>query len=143
MTYLTEHFTLEEMTQTSHREIDNTPSPEIIEKLKYVASGLEHVRILLGYPVIVTSGYRCFALNQVVKGSDDSQHMRGEAADFIVPKFGTPYEVCCALEASDLRFDQLIYEGTWVHCSFIDYNKPRRSVLTYRKGHGYDVGLIA
>lgn len=139
---LTEHFTLDELTVTSHREIDNTAPIDIVDKLKVVARGLEHVRLLLGVPVLVNSGYRCPALNSAVGGAADSQHMKGEASDFIAPAFGTPYEICCALEASDLRFDQLIFEGTWVHASFVDYRMPRRSILTWKKGIGYEVGLI-
>lgn len=139
---LTEHFTLEEMTVTSHRDIDNTPSPEVIEKLKYTARGLEHVRILLGVPVLITSGYRCAALNDAVGGSASSQHMQGEAADFVAPSFGSPYEIVSLLQASQLAFDQLIYEGTWVHCSFVDYRKPRLKVNTWVKGQGYLPGLV-
>lgn len=173
---LSKNFTLGELTVTSHRDIDNTPPDELLGKLTYTAAGLEHVRLLLGVPVIVLSGYRCPELNCVVGGAmardslqrlvgviknedsasialkriaggafqfTDSQHMAGEACDFVAPKFGTPYEICCALEASDLRFDQMIFEGTWVHVSFVDDKVPRRSILTWRKGHGYDVGLIA
>ena len=140
---LTEHFSLAELTVTSHRDIDNTPPGHIVDHLKVTARGLEHVRLLLGTPLLINSGYRCPALNDAVGGALASQHMRGEAADFIAPAFGTPFEICRAIEASDLRFDQLIFEGTWVHASFVDDRMPRRSVLTWRKGQGYEVGLIA
>jgi len=139
---LTEHFTLDEMIATSHREIDNTPPDEIIDKLKVTARGLEHVRLLLGAPILINSGYRCAALNDAVGGAANSQHTHGEAADFIAPRFGSPHAVCRALEASDLRFDQLICEGTWVHCSFVDYRLPRREVMTWIRGKGYWPGLI-
>ena len=138
---LSEHFSLEELTATSHREIDNTPPIDIIDQLKCTARGLEHVRLLLGVPVLINSGYRSPAVNAAVGGSEKSQHMKGEAADFIAPKFGTPFEVCRLLEASDLRFDQLIFEQSWAHVSFVDYRPPRRSVLTWKKGQGYSSGL--
>lgn len=140
---LTEHFTLEELTVTSHRDIDNTPPPETVDKLRATARGLEHVRLVLGVPVIVHSGYRCPALNDLVGGSANSQHMRGEAADFTAPKFGAPLAVCRAIEASDIRYDQLIWEVTWVHVSFTKDWKPRREVLTWIKGRGYSQGLPA
>lgn len=139
---LTDHFSLEELSVTLHREIDNTPPEWVIPKLRYVAQCMEQVRVLLGKPVIVHSGYRCEALNTLVAGAKNSQHLFGEACDFTMPAFGSPYEVCCAIEASDLRFDQLIYEGSWVHLSFTAERQPRRSVLTWRKGQGYDTGLI-
>lgn len=139
---LSEHFSLAELIVTSHRDIDNTPSIDIVTKLKCTARGLEHVRLILGVPLIINSGYRCPALNDAVGGALASQHMLGEAADFIAPAFGTPMAICRAIEASDLRFDQLIFEGTWTHISFVDYRMPRRSVLTWKKGRGYEVGLI-
>ena len=138
---LTEHFTLDELTVTSHREIDNAPQPETVDKLRATARGLEHVRLVLGVPVIVTSGYRCPELNDLVGGSANSQHMRGEAADFVAPRFGPPLVVCRAIAASDIRFDQLIWEGTWVHVSFVEDRKPRGQVLTWVKGQGYSAGL--
>jgi hypothetical protein len=141
MTQLTEHFTLEEMCVTSHREIDNTPPIDVIDALKCTARGMEHVRLLLGVPILVNSGYRSPVLNNEVGGSAGSQHMRGEACDFIAPKYGTPFEICKVLEASDLRFDQMIYEGNWVHVSFVDYRTPRRSIMTWQRGKGYMPGL--
>lgn len=138
---LTEHFTLDELTVTSHRAVDNTPQPETVDKLRATARGLEHVRLVLGVPVIVTSGYRCPELNDLVGGSANSQHMRGEAADFVAPRFGPPLAVCRAIAASDIRFDQVIWEGTWVHVSFVEDRKPRGQVLTWVKGQGYSAGL--
>lgn len=71
----------------------------------------------------------------------DSQHMFGEADDFIAPGFGSPLMVCQAIADSNFLFDQLIYEGTWAHISFVADRKPRRSVLTWT-GSAYLAGLI-
>lgn len=142
---LTDHFSLEELTATAHRGVNNDPPPAIVEKLKLTAQGLEHVRVLLGVPIIVSSGYRSPELNLLVGGSVNSQHMRGEACDFIAPKFGTPLQVCRAIEASSLQFDQLIFEGSWAHISFVSDRKPRRSVMTARFVNGkatYSDGII-
>ena len=76
-------------------------------------------------------------------GTSISQHVRGESANWHAPKFGTPLKICRAIESSDLRFDQLIYEYTWVHTSFVDYREPRREVLTKQRGKGYTAGLPA
>jgi len=118
---LSEHFTLEELvlSQTAAREnIDNTPSAAIVENLKVLAAGLEKVRALVGHPIIVSSGYRCPALNRAVRGAVNSQHMDGAAADILCPGFGTPLQVCRAIEASPILFDQMIYEYGWCHISF-------------------------
>lgn len=129
---LSPHFTLAEfvISETAARAgIDNDPPLEIVAALKRTAQGLEAVRVRLGgAPITVTSGYRCPALNAAIGGAKDSQHMRGEAADFICPRFGSPTEVATALRDSGIEYDQLIIEfGRWVHISFSA--APRRQAL--------------
>lgn len=132
---LSPHFTLEEAIITEHRDLNNYPPSHIIQVMGYTASCMEVVRgILGGSGVRVNSWYRSPAVNKAVGGSKNSSHMRGEAVDFICPKFGTPYDICKELEShrADLKFDQLIYEHTWVHISFlIPPALPRLEVLTY------------
>lgn len=119
---LSPHFTLAEMTVSevaARRGIPNEPTPEALEALYRTATGLEAVRAVLGKPIIVTSGYRSPAVNRLVGGQPSSQHLRGEAADFICPAFGTPAEVVDALVKSAVQYDQCILEfGRWVHISF-------------------------
>ena len=74
-------------------------------------------------------------------GESISQHVDGSAADCTAPAFGPPATVCRAIEASDVRFDQLIYEIDWMHISFVEDRKPRRQVLTL-KGGNYVVGIV-
>lgn len=63
--------------------IDNTIPNESIESNIYclITEVLDPLRELVGVPIYVTSGYRCKELNKVLKGSKNSQHMVGEAAD--------------------------------------------------------------
>jgi hypothetical protein len=139
-TRLTSHFVLEELACTQHREIDNTPPPEVVATLRTTAARMEEVRRLLGERVItVSSGYRCPALNRAVGGARTSAHLTGHAVDFNCYGFGDALEVSRAIAASDLAFDQLIEEGTWVHISFEP--RLRRQVLTRRLGGGYGLGL--
>jgi hypothetical protein len=136
---LSDHFTLAEMTVTNSG-LNNTPPQEIIDNLILLADFAEGVRHAVGdLPVRISSGYRSPAVNAKVGGSKTSQHMRGEAMDFTVPAFGTPFQVCCAIVAAKLPFDQLIYEQTWVHVS--RSAKPRGDILTFRNG-AYQKGLI-
>lgn len=119
---LSPHFTLAELTVSetaARRGMDNDPPPEVIERLKHTALGLEAVRIRLGTPIIVSSGYRSPELNVAVGGSKNSDHTRGDAADFICPGFGAPSTIVSVLKDSGIQFDQLIEEfGRWVHISF-------------------------
>jgi len=129
---LSEHFTLEEFIFTIHRNIDNTPTEAVLEKLKALAIHMEGVRALLQAPVTVNSSYRCPELNKAIGGSPKSQHMKGEAVDFTAKAFGTPAQIVNAINNSAIQFDQLILEyDSWVHISFSD--KPRRQVLIIDK----------
>lgn len=137
MTQLTEHFSLEELTHSDTAErdgIDNTPSSDVLPNLQIVANGLELVRVLLGAPMHLNSGFRCPALNDEVHGVHHSAHEVGFAADFVAPDFGDPLAIVHAIQASDIQFDQVIQEGTWVHISFDP--GMRRQVLTAHFGPG-------
>lgn len=130
---LSPHFSLDELTvsQTAARHvppIDNAPPAKVVAALTNVAVGLEGVRIALGAPIIINSGYRSPELNKAVGGAKNSQHLAGEAVDFICPGFGTPHQIVARLIKSGINFDQLIVEfGAWVHVSFT--KSPRRQVL--------------
>jgi len=115
---LTPHFTLAELTVTDHRELDNTPSDEVIANLTRLAEFLERVKVLLGgKPIMVNSAYRSIAVNEAVGSKGTSQHILGCAADIRVPGM-TPDEVCKAVIGSDLPFDQIIREfDRWTHVS--------------------------
>lgn len=129
---LSKDFNLEEFTrsQTATREsIDNLPSAEqIIEIKNLVVNVLQPLRDKLGLPVTVTSGYRSVALNKRLSGAANSQHTKGQAVDFIINGM-TPLDVCKKIVELNLTFDQLIYEGDWVHVSF-NARGNKRQVLT-------------
>jgi len=123
---LTEHFTLEELTHSEtalRRGFDNSPPPAAYENLIRLARLLEEVRKVLGKPILINSGYRSREVNEAVGSRESSQHRVGCAADFRVPGMN-PKEVCDAIIASDIQFDQLIREfwdetrgGGWTHIS--------------------------
>jgi zinc D-Ala-D-Ala carboxypeptidase len=130
-TYLSPHFTLDELTHSQkavRRGLDNTPPPDVLENLRKLAQLLEAVRTHIGRPVLISSGYRSRAVNDAVGGAVTSQHLRGQAADFIAPGFGKPATIVSHLMDAPIEFDQLINEGGWVHISWAP--KPRRQVLT-------------
>ncbi len=139
-TWLSAHFALEELAGTLHRGIDNRPPPEVVATLRETASRMEAVRGLLGDRVVsVSSGYRSPRLNRAVGGARRSAHLTGHAVDFNCHGYGPPLAVCRAIAGSDVAFDQLIEEGTWVHISFAP--RMRREVLTRRPEGGYSPGL--
>ena len=125
---MTEHFTLEELTATSHRQFDNTPNEAETANLQRLAEFLEQVKTALdGKPVMISSGFRCKAVNDSVGSKDTSQHRTGCAADFKVPGM-TPDAVVRAIIAAGLHYDQIIREfDAWTHISISD--TPRRQAL--------------
>ena len=129
---LSPHFTLDELTHTDHREIDNTPTQDEINNLQQLANFLEEVKTVLGgKPIMISSGFRCKALNDAVGSKDTSQHRTGFAADFRVPGM-TPDEVVRAVIASGIGYDQIIREfDRWTHISVSD--KPRKQALIIDK----------
>jgi hypothetical protein len=129
---LSPHFTLDELTHTDHREIDNSPTQDEISNLQQLANFLEEVKTVLGgKPIMISSGFRCKALNDAVGSKDTSQHRIGLAADFRVPGM-TPDEVVRAVVASGIGYDQIIREfDRWTHISISD--KPRKQALIIDK----------
>jgi hypothetical protein len=129
---LTEHFSLEELTHTDHRQYDNTPNDSELENLKRLAEFLEEVKAALGgRPVMVNSAFRCKQVNDAVGSRDTSQHRVGCAVDFRVPKL-TPDEVVKIIIAAGLPYDQVIREfDRWTHVSIPNTPdaKPRNQAL--------------
>jgi hypothetical protein len=125
---MTPHFTLAELTATSHRQFDNTPNEKELANLQKLAEFLEEVKTLLdGKPIMINSAYRSKAVNDSVGSSDKSQHRLGYAADIRVPGM-TPDQVVRAIIDSDLPFDQVIREfDAWTHISISP--SPRRQAL--------------
>ena len=79
------YFSIEELAKSATAErlaIDNTP-PRAARKMLtiLVEQLLDPIRRRYGAPIIVTSGYRCPALNTAVGGVANSHHIVGCAAD--------------------------------------------------------------
>ncbi len=143
---LTPHFSLEEFTfsETAVRQgIDNTLPKELIARAIETAQMMERIRAYLSVikgkdvPIFITSAYRCLLLNRALGSKDTSGHPRMEAIDWRAPTFGTPYEVCLALQRSvnPLQIGQLIHEyGRWIHTGTRMVDKPVNRVITYKPG---------
>jgi hypothetical protein len=133
---LTEHFSLEELTHTDHREYDNTPNDAELENLKRLAEFLEEVKTVLdGKPIMVNSAFRSKQVNDAVGSRDSSQHRIGCAVDIRVPEL-TPDQVVKAVIASSLPYDQVIREfDRWTHLSIPNTPdaKPRKQALIIDK----------
>ena len=128
---MSEHFSLAELcfSQWAVRNgYDNIPPEDVIGNLGALSDVLEEVRAVVGKPIIISSGYRSSPVNAAIGGSPTSAHVRGLAADITVK--GMPaLTLAKMIRNSGLQYDQLIYEGSWVHLG-ISTGKPRMQDLT-------------
>ncbi len=117
-TLVSPHFTLEELTNTEVRDVDNSCPPGLRPNLEHLAETiLEPLRMRFG-PYIISSAYRCLAVNLAIGGSKTSAHMEANAADGKPMDSRIPFTEVIAYLKSDaeLPVDQVIYEfGRWIH----------------------------
>ena len=105
--YFPRNFSLKELTATQ-TGLDNTPSSAQIVHLIHLAIHLQIVRNIVNQPLIITSGFRSYAVNQAVGGSSTSSHLDGLAADIAVTK-ELAQRIIEIFHAYELQYDQLIY----------------------------------
>jgi len=143
---ISKHISYKEATfsQTATRKsIDNTPSADVIERMKAVAENIfEPLRAHVGGPIKINSFYRSIALNVAIGGAKSSQHTRGEAID-IDDTFGhMSNKEMFAFIKDELDFDQLIWEfgddenPAWVHVSYASPKNNRRRILKAERKNG-------
>lgn len=128
---LSDNFSLYELTATNRADLQETNrelTDDQIDRLKKLARLLEHIRFVLGAPLLIHSGYRCPPLNAAVGSSSRSQHLLCEAADFI-PKgldLGESFrKVWKDIVDNGTNVGQLIHETakrdygstSWIHVS--------------------------
>jgi hypothetical protein len=130
---LSKNFALSELVQSQtalRGAIDNSPDATVLAHLTDLCVNLlQPLRDALG-PMRVSSGYRSPALNAAILGSSKtSAHMEGSAAD-LNPLSVSIKEAVEWLIASSLQFDQVIFEGMWLHAGWRKAGTaPRRQVL--------------
>lgn len=127
------YFTLKELCRSGIAEqnyIVNLPSVHgelhVIHNLTMLVKNLlDPIRERFATPMIVTSGYRCQRLNELVGGKFDSQHRKGKAVDFYFAGFTAKEMLEAFFEISkEFDFDQLIYYKKR-HFIHISYNGER------------------
>lgn len=108
--------------------INNMPDinslDNMLDLIHYV---LNPIRERIKKPMIITSGYRCKKVNELVSGKDTSQHLKGQAADFVIAGM-KPAEIVHFIRNMYIEYDQLINEyDKWVHISFNKGNNRQQS----------------
>jgi len=79
---------------------------------------------------IVTSAFRTKEQNDACKGSENSQHLTGDAID-IQPLSFSVNTFISEIRSASFNFDQLIKYRSFVHISFARGRKPRQMELDF------------
>lgn len=114
------YFTIKEMTKSQTAKlnhIDNTPTEKVVENLKKVMYILDMIRVHIGKPIFINSGYRCKKLNEMVGGVQKSMHTKGLAADFRTEKkedISVMFEFL-KKNQKDFKIIELINYTTFIH----------------------------
>jgi zinc D-Ala-D-Ala carboxypeptidase len=143
---LSPNFTLAELVRSetaARQDIDMAPSPEVLANLTRLCNlVLEPIRHKALRPIVVTSGYRPKALNDLVGGSKSSDHLTGCAADIhalgiTLPELGRVIRSI----ADEIPLKQAIEEyGQWYHVSVQpEEEEPWREFLAARRENGMTV----
>ena len=152
---LTKNFTLSEMCKSDtalRLGLENEPNEQQLAALKLLAEKvLQPVRDHFGRGVKVNSALRTLPVNRAIGSGDNSDHVRGQAADIEIP--GVPNAELAEWIKDNLEFRQLILEfytpgipdSGWVHVSYVAEDN-KKQVLTATKQNGKTVylpGLVA
>jgi len=149
---LSDHFTLRELTKTSHKTADgNIPSRTAIENLKQLCWWLEELRYSYNTlyclqpgedydtsanveGIVINSGYRSPAVNKLAGGATTSNHLTGCAVDIrclgkeqMIRYAGIVLDIA---DGTGKDFDELLLEqhGTtcWLHLAVRPVGNRRR-----------------
>lgn len=111
-----------ESTTARLRKINNiTDDVELLKNGSILADKMQQIRNVLGYPIKISSAYRCLELNRAIGSRDTSQHIKFQAADFNCDSFGNPEKIVLFLKEKKIQVDQCLVEQNgkrnWVHLS--------------------------
>lgn len=125
------YFELSEFIKTS-TGVENVPTFEIVMHLMEMLPLLNELRELWGSAIIISSGFRCSALNKKVGGVATSSHLFGWAVD-LQPANGDMdgfIKFCYDFFKNRTDFDQCIIEQSgntkWVHVGYKRFDGTQR-----------------
>lgn len=114
---LSKNFLLSEFVRSASAKRNNihqqfTIEINVLTNLVYLTSFLlQPLRDFIG-PINITSGYRCQEVNAIVGGAQSSQHLYGQAVDFVCKDFLKAISFI-----KNKTFDQLIIYDSFIHVS--------------------------
>lgn len=138
---ISDNFYLSEFTKSNiakANNIDNSPHQGHIYCIKALVNNiLQPLRGGLGQPIFISSGYRSNELNELIRGSENSQHSKGQAVDIDQDNRNSKISNSDVFFyiLDNLDFDQLIWEfgddknPDWVHVSYNGLKEKQRNQI--------------
>lgn len=155
---MAQYFSIFEFTKSDTAKklnIDNTPNEQEMDNLIQTMRLMDKIRekwtvycnenYLSKPQIVITSGFRCEALNKALGGSKTSYHRYGLAADFEANNGQNKalFEVIVdMIDNGEITVSQLIWEKgdsnnpDWTHIALYD-GKKKNEILRYEEGKGY------
>lgn len=133
---ISKNFSLSELIRTNTGLVNTSDIQSLVNMVHLSLMILQPLRGYLGCAVNVNSCFRSKAVNKNVGGSGSSQHLLGQAVDFVCEDMVAAFNYIL----NNLPFDQLIWEkGTesspaWIHVSYNPWGKNRKKVFFTRNG---------
>ena len=116
-------------------KIKNVPTEKHLKNMKAVAENVfQPLREWADHPIRINSMYRCEELNTAIRGSLNSQHIKGQAIDLSSLGEKTNGELFEYIK-ENLDFDQMIWEfgddenPKWIHVSYVNKKSNRNRIL--------------
>ena len=121
--------------------IDNSIPSEYVKQNIHalVTLLLQPLREACGHELKVNSGYRCKKLNDLVGGSKNSQHTKGQAADIASD---APIRLARIVINRGLDFDQMILYPNFIHLSYTLERANRKQILYGKDYYGPKLQML-
>jgi len=107
--------------QPNHQEmlLDGIHLANQMQKLRGLLNNIYQNKIGKEITIVINSGYRCPAINKLVDGKANSQHMKLQACDFYSPELENIklIDIVKAIKEANFEVDQMLVEKTWIHFS--------------------------
>jgi len=107
--------------QPNHQEmlLDGIHLANQMQKLRGLLNDIYKNKIGKEITIAINSGYRCPAINKLVDGKANSQHMKLQACDFYSPELENIKlkDIVKAIKEANFEVDQMLVEKTWIHFS--------------------------
>ncbi|UPW41408.1 peptidase [Dipodfec virus UA06Rod_12] len=108
--------------------INNAIPPEYVDNAVFQLDCLNELRTFFPHAITITSGYRCPKLNIAVGGVKNSKHLTASAVDIVLSRSNLNtnvkrHSICYYLVNSEIPFNKIIFEPSWLHIEFSKDNK--------------------